>query len=69
MKKSILSLALAVIMVMALLTVGAFAEDTMTAEELQQALNAAQPGATVTMTSNVTVSNNCLLYTSDAADE
>ena len=58
MKKSILSLALAVIMVMALLTVGAFAEDTMTAEELQQALNAAQPGATVTMTSNVTVSNN-----------
>ena len=58
MKKSILSLALAVIMVMALLTIGAFAEDTMTAEELQQALNAAQPGATVTMTSNVTVSNN-----------
>lgn len=43
MKKSILSLALAVIMVIALLTIGAFAEDTMTAEELQQALNAAQP--------------------------
>ena len=58
MKKSLLSLALAVIMVMALLTIGASADGTMTAGELQQELNAAQPGETVTMTSNVTVSND-----------
>lgn len=58
MKKSILSLALAVIMVMALLTVGAFADEEMTAAELQLALNTAKSGETVTMTSDVTVSNN-----------
>ena len=69
MKKSILSLALAVIMVMALLTVGAFAEDTMTAEELQQALNAAasSENKVVTMTSNVTVTDAGLSSYGDAA--
>ena len=58
MKKSILSLALAVLMVMTLFTVGAFAEGDMTAADLQQALNAAKSGETVTMTSDVTVSND-----------
>ena len=67
MKKSLLSLALAVIMVMALLTIGAFADGTMTAGELQQELNAAQPGETVTMTSNVTVTDAGLSSYGDAA--
>ena len=67
MKKSLLSLALAVIMVMALLTIGASADGTMTAGELQQELNAAQPGETVTMTSNVTVTDAGLSSYGDAA--
>ena len=60
MKKSILSLALAVLMVMTLFTVGAFADGEMTAAELQQALNdaASSGNKVVTMTSDVTVSNN-----------
>ena len=60
MKKSILSLALAVLMVMTLFTVGAFADGEMTAEQLQQALNdaASSGNKVVTMTSDVTVSNN-----------
>ena len=69
MKKSILSLALAVLMVMALFTVGAFAEGEMTAEQLQQALNdaASSGNKVVTMTSDVIVSDADLSSYGDAA--
>ena len=67
MKKSILSLALAVLMVMTLFTVGAFADGEMTAAELQQKLNDAKSGETVTMTSDVIVSDADLSSYGDAA--
>ena len=69
MKKSILSLALAVLMVMTLFTVGAFAEGEMTAEQLQQALNdaASSGNKVVTMTSDVIVSDADLSSYGDAA--
>ena len=69
MKKSILSLALAVLMVMTLFTVGAFAEGEMTAEQLQRALNdaASSGNKVVTMTSDVIVSDADLSSYGDAA--
>lgn len=52
MKKSILSLALAVIMVMSLLTVGAFAEEKTVSDvdELTAALATAKDGDTIAIT-------------------
>ena len=69
MKKSILSLALAVLMVMTLFTIGAFADGEMTAEQLQQALNdaASSGNKVVTMTSDVIVSDADLSSYGDAA--
>ncbi len=69
MKKSILSLALAVLMVMTLFTVGAFADGEMTAEQLQKALNdaASSGNKVVTMTSDVIVSDADLSSYGDAA--
>ncbi len=69
MKKSILSLALAVLMVMTLFTVGAFAEGEMTAAELQKALDEAALSGdkVVTMTSDVIVSDADLSSYGDAA--
>ena len=64
MKKSILSLALAVIMVMALLTVGAFAEGTTVEvdsyDSLVTALSTATEGTTIKLTANITLGANGL---------
>ena len=61
MKKSILALLLAVLMVASLLPAAALADGEIgTMAELQDALNSAQQGDTVTMTGDVTVSNTSL---------
>ena len=61
MKKSILALLLAVLMVASLLPAAALADGEIeTMAELQDALNSAQQGDTVTMKGDVTVSNTSL---------
>lgn len=60
MKKSILALLLAVLMVASLLPAAALADGTatMSVEELRDELSTAAAGSTVELTGNVTVSNN-----------
>ena len=64
MKKSILSLALAVIMVMSLLTIGAFAEGEIVEvdsyDSLVTALSTATEGTTIKLTANITLGANGL---------
>ena len=59
MKKSILALLLAVLMVASLLPAAALADEKeMSVDTLKNALNNAKPGSIVELTGNVTVSNN-----------